>query len=93
MLVIVDALDHRAEQSWTSRQVLSLNEMNRVAGDALENHRRNLLSEANAELNNIYGEVMDTFKYISNKLRAIYQKYKKMKFEFSRLRIEKIVKI
>ena len=46
MLAIIGALEQRAEQSWTFLQVIRLDEMNTVAGDALETQRRNLLSEA-----------------------------------------------
>ena len=44
------ALENQADQTWTSHQVTSLNEMNSVATDALESHRRSLLSEATADL-------------------------------------------
>ena len=40
---------NNVEQSWACHQVILLDEMGSVAGDALEIHRRNLLSEANAE--------------------------------------------
>ena len=36
-------LEHQAEQTWTSHRVTLLDEMNSVAGDALENLRRTLL--------------------------------------------------
>ena len=50
MLARVSALHHRGEQSWTSPQVMSLDQMNSVAGDALEKIRRILMSEASAAL-------------------------------------------
>ena len=43
------ALKNQAEQIWSSHQVFSLSEMNRVGGDALENQRRSLLNKATAE--------------------------------------------
>ena len=39
-----------AQQTWTSRQVVFVNEMKSVASDALENRRRSLLSEATAPI-------------------------------------------
>ena len=50
MLARLGALEQLAEQSWTSHEVMLLDVMNGVAGDALEIQRRNLLSEANSEL-------------------------------------------
>ena len=50
MQEMVGALKNQGEQNWTCHQVVQLNEMNSVAGDALENQRRSLLSEATAEL-------------------------------------------
>ena len=50
MLAREGALEQRAEHSWTSHQVILLDEMNSVEGDALEFEKRNLLSEADAEL-------------------------------------------
>ena len=46
---IVGALENQAVQAWTPHQVPLLNEMNSV-GDANENQRRSLLTEAMAEL-------------------------------------------
>ena len=43
------AHESRAELTWTSHQVMSLNEMDIVAGDALENQRKSLLNEATTE--------------------------------------------
>ena len=40
----------KQRKTWTSHQVTLLNEMNSVAGDALENQRRSLLNKATAEL-------------------------------------------
>ena len=40
----------KQSKTWTSHSVVLLDEMRGVAGDALENRRRNLLSEATAEL-------------------------------------------
>ena len=48
LLARMNALEQRAEQSWTSHQVALLDEANSVAGDALELQRSNLLSEANS---------------------------------------------
>ena len=45
----MDALDNQAEQTWTSHQVTLLDEMDGVAGDALESHGRSLLNEATTE--------------------------------------------
>ena len=45
-LARMGALEHRAEQPWDFHQV----GMNSVAGDALENQRRNLLSEPNSKI-------------------------------------------
>ena len=50
MLAKMGALVQRFEQSWISHQVILLDEMSSVAGDALENQIRSLLSEGNAEL-------------------------------------------
>ena len=50
MLARTGARENQAEQTWTFHQVMLLDEMNSIAGDALENRRRNLLSEASAEL-------------------------------------------
>ena len=44
------ALENQAEQTWTSHQIMFLNEMNGAAGDALDNQRRSLLNDATAEL-------------------------------------------
>ena len=44
------ALENQAEQTWTSHQVVSLNEMHSDASNALENQRRSLLSDATPEL-------------------------------------------
>ena len=46
---IMDALENQAEQTWTSHQVAILDEMDGVAGDALESHGRSLLNEATTE--------------------------------------------
>ena len=40
MLAKMGALEHQAEQTWTSHHVALLNEMKIVAGDALDNQRR-----------------------------------------------------
>ena len=40
MLARMGALEQRAEQSWISHQAILLDEMNGVAGDALEIQRR-----------------------------------------------------
>ena len=50
MLARMGALEQRAEQTWTPHQDTLWNEVNSVAGDALENQRRSLLSEATTEL-------------------------------------------
>ena len=44
------ALENQAERTWTCHQEMLLDEMNGAAGDALDNQRRSLLSEATAEL-------------------------------------------
>ena len=49
MLTRMGALEHQAEQTWTSHPVMFW-EMQSVTCDALENLRRNLLIEATAEL-------------------------------------------
>ena len=64
MLAIIGVLEHRAEQFWTSRRVLFLYDMNSVAGDASENQRINLLSEANAEILDIFMNICKTFNAI-----------------------------
>ena len=50
MREIMGAFENQSDQAWTSHQVTLWHEMNRVAGDALENQRRSLLDEATAEL-------------------------------------------
>ena len=42
--------ENKQSKTWTSHSVILLDEMRGVASDALENRRRNLLSEATAEL-------------------------------------------
>ena len=44
------ALENQAEQTWTSHQNTKLNEMNGVAGEALENQISSLPNDATAEL-------------------------------------------
>ena len=48
-----------------SHQVLVLDEMNSVAGDALKNQRRSLCSEANAELQRLRRQSHEHFSEIS----------------------------
>ena len=50
MLERMGALEHHAEQTWTSHQGTLLITMNKVAKDALDNQRRSLLNEATTEL-------------------------------------------
>ena len=46
----MSALENQAEQTSTSHQVMSLNEIKSVASDAQKNQRRSLLNEATIEL-------------------------------------------
>ena len=49
MLAIMGFVEQRGEQSWTSHQVLLWDDLNCVAGDAVENQTRHLLREAGSE--------------------------------------------
>ena len=68
----------KQQQTWTSHQVVLLDEMNSVAGDALENQRRSLLSEATAEIERHQrGKVTSICKKISRVFDATCQKFEK----------------
>ena len=84
LLARMGALEQRAAQSWTSHQVNLLDEMNGVAGHALEFQKRLLLSDANAE------QVKDIFKNTSKTFNTICQK-SSMKLKVGKFRVEKEV--
>ena len=65
------ALENQAEQTWTSHQATLLNEMNDVAGDALENQRRSLLNEATAELQRHQGKSHEHLQELSGVRRYL----------------------
>ena len=44
------ALENQTEQTWTFHRLVLWHEMNSAASDALENQRKNSLSEATAEI-------------------------------------------
>ena len=73
MLARMSALTQRAEQFWTCHQVSPLDEMNSVAGNALENQTGSLLNEATADLQRgIKGKMTVVCNNISRVFDAIF---------------------
>ena len=57
MRTIMGALENQAEETWTSHQGMSLNEMHSVASDALDNQRRVCSREQRQDFKGINGKV------------------------------------
>ena len=85
MLARTGGFEQRADQSWTSHQVILPDMINSVAGDALEMQRRNLFSK------DIKGKV-NIFKNTSKTFNARCQKFN-MKFKASKFRVDRKWKI
>ena len=89
LLVRTNAIKQRAQQAWTSHEVTLLNEMNCVAGAALEMQRRYLLSEAISELQRHQRQNQEHLQEYQQDVQRHWSEVQNEAQKVSKLRVEK----